>query len=114
QQVVKNAYLWHGRNWSRKALEALMTPAVELLWSKRRILEVYLNVAEFGEGVFGVKAAAAVHFRVEPAQLTPQQAARLAAVLPNPKARSAANPSDFVRRRAARIVDGAETIRRDG
>lgn len=114
QQVVKNAYLWHGRNWGRKALEALMTPAVELLWSKRRILEVYLNVAEFGEGVFGVRAAAAVYFRVEPARLTPQQAARLAAVLPNPKARSAANPSNFVRRRAARIMDGAETIRRDG
>ena len=57
QQVVKNVYLWHGRSWSRKAMEALLTPWVELFWSKRRIVEVYLNVAEFGEGIFGVEAA---------------------------------------------------------
>jgi monofunctional biosynthetic peptidoglycan transglycosylase len=114
QQVVKNVYLWHGRSWPRKALEAALTPLVELAWSKRRILEVYLNVAEFDRGVFGVEAAARHHFGVSAAELTPVQAARLAAVLPDPKGRSASEPSRFVRDRAASILDGAETIRVDG
>ncbi|NYS25323.1 monofunctional biosynthetic peptidoglycan transglycosylase [Rhodobacteraceae bacterium 2376] len=114
QQVVKNVFLWHGRDWTRKALEAGMTPLVEALWSKRRILEVYLNVAEFDDGVFGVEAAARHYFNTTAADLSPQQAARLAAILPAPKARDAAQPSDFVRRRAAQIVDGAATIDRDG
>ncbi|MCC5976350.1 MAG: monofunctional biosynthetic peptidoglycan transglycosylase [Rubellimicrobium sp.] len=114
QQVVKNVYLWHGRSWFRKALEAGMTPVVELFWPKRRILEVYLNIAEFDEGVFGVGAAARHYFGVEARDLTPVQAARLAAILPDPKGRSASDPSQLVRNRAARIVDGAETILRDG
>ena len=114
QQVVKNVYLWHGRSWARKALEAVMTPAVELVWSKRRILEVYLNVAEFGEGVFGVEAAARAYFGVGAGELSAEQAARLAAVLPDPKGRSAAQPGPFVRERAAAIADGAATIERDG
>jgi monofunctional biosynthetic peptidoglycan transglycosylase len=114
QQVVKNVYLWHGRNWTRKALEALMTPVVELVWSKRRILEVYLNMAEFDEGVFGVDAASHHYFGIGPDQLSARQAALLAAVLPSPKQRSASKPSDFVRRRATAIMDGAATIRADG
>ena len=114
QQVVKNAFLWQGRDWSRKALEALLTPLVEATWSKRRILEVYLNIIEFDEGVFGVEAAARHYFGVGPEALSAVQAARLAAVLPNPKARDAARPTSFLRRRAASILDGAETIRRDG
>jgi monofunctional biosynthetic peptidoglycan transglycosylase len=114
QQVAKNVFLWHGRNYARKAAEALITPVMEFVWSKRRILEVYLNVAEFDEGVFGVKAAAAHYFAVEPEKLTAVQAARLAAILPDPKGRDAENPSASVRRRAASILDGAETIRRDG
>jgi len=114
QQVVKNVYLWHGRSWLRKAMEAGLTPAVELVWTKRRILEVYLNVAEFDRGVFGVEAAARHYFGVSAADLTPVQAARLAAILPDPKGRSASEPSQFVRRRAAAILDGAETIRVDG
>jgi monofunctional biosynthetic peptidoglycan transglycosylase len=114
QQVVKNVFLWHGRSWTRKALEAAITPVVETFWSKRRILEVYLNVAEFAEGTFGVHAAAARHFGTTPDRLTPVQAARLAAVLPAPQRRDAANPSRFLRGRAAAILDGAETIRRDG
>ncbi|WP_135502565.1 monofunctional biosynthetic peptidoglycan transglycosylase [Roseovarius aestuariivivens] len=114
QQVVKNVYLWHGRSWLRKALEAAITPAVEAIWSKRRILEVYLNVAEFDEGIFGVEAAARHYFGVGPEALTDHQAARLAAILPAPKERSASRPGDFVRRRAAQIMDGAATIRRDG
>jgi monofunctional biosynthetic peptidoglycan transglycosylase len=114
QQVVKNVFLWHGRNYTRKAAEALLTPLVELLWSKRRILEVYLNVAEFDEGVFGVKAAAAKYFAVEPGALTSVQAARLAAVLPDPKDRNARRPSNGLRKRSASILDGAETIKLDG
>lgn len=114
QQVVKNSFLWHGRSWSRKALEALITPIVELTWSKKRILEVYLNVAEFDAGVFGAEAAARHYFGVGPEALTAQQSAQLAAVLPAPKDRNAGNPGPFVRRRAAQIVDGAATISRDG
>jgi monofunctional biosynthetic peptidoglycan transglycosylase len=114
QQVVKNAFLWHGRSWPRKALEALVTPIVELTWSKRRILEVYLNIAEFDEGVFGAEAAARTYFGVGPEELTNRQAAQLAAVLPAPKLRNAGNPGPFVKRRAAQIVDGAATIRADG
>ena len=114
QQVVKNVFLWHGRSWPRKALEAMITPVVELIWTKRRILVVYLNVAEFDKGVFGVEAAAQHHFGVSAADLTAAQAARLAAVLPDPKGRDAAAPSRSVRNRAAAIADGAETIRLDG
>ncbi len=114
QQVVKNVYLWQGRSWPRKALEALITPAVEAAWSKRRILEVYLNIAEFDEGVFGIDAAARHYFGVAPSALSGTQAARLAAILPDPKGRSAARPSNFVQRRAGQIRDGAATIRADG
>ncbi len=114
QQVVKNVFLWQGRSWPRKALEALMTPVVELFWTKRRILEVYLNVVEMGEGRFGVEAAARGYFRVGAGELSPTQAARIAAILPDPKDRNAANPTAFLRRRAAAILDGAATIRADG
>ncbi len=114
QQTVKNAFLWHGRSWPRKALEAMITPLVELTWSKERILEVYLNIAEFDTGVFGAEAAARHYFGVGPEDLTAVQAARLAAILPSPKTRSAGNPGPFVRQRAAQIVDGAATIARDG
>ena len=114
QQVVKNVYLWQGRSWTRKALEALLTPVVEALWSKRRILEVYLNVAEFDEGVFGIEAAARHYFDIGPEDLTAIQAARLAAILPDPKRRSASNPSSLVRKRTRAIISGAATIRADG
>lgn len=114
QQVVKNVFLWHGRSWLRKSLEAMLTPMLEAVWSKERILEVYLNVAEFDEGVFGVEAAAVHYFGVRADALSAAQAARLAAILPNPKARSASQPSSFVRNRAASIADGAATIAADG
>lgn len=114
QQVVKNAFLWHGRNWFRKAMEAFMTPILEAVWTKRRILEVYLNVAEFGEGIFGIDAAAHHYFGKTPAALGDREAALLAAILPNPKERSASAPSDFVNRRAVSIQDGAALIRKDG
>ena len=114
QQVTKNVFLWQGRSWLRKAMEAALTPAVELVWSKRRIVEVYLNVAEFGTGVFGVQAAAQHYFGVDARDLTAVQAARLAAVLPNPKERNPAKPSDFLRRKARQVLAGAETIAADG
>ncbi len=114
QQVVKNVYLWHGRSWLRKSLEALWTPLVEAVWSKRRILEVYLNVAEFDEGVFGVQAAARHYYGVDAVDLTARQSARLAVLLPSPKSR---NPNDLTfpqSRRANSISDGAATILSDG
>jgi monofunctional biosynthetic peptidoglycan transglycosylase len=114
QQTVKNVFLWHGRNYTRKAMEALITPLLEALWSKRRIIEVYLNVAEFDEGVFGVEAAARHYFGVGPENLSAVQAARLAAVLPNPKGRSASKPTSSLRKRSRQILDGAATIRVDG
>ena len=114
QQTVKNVYLWHGRLWVRKALEALITPLVEAVWSKRRIIEVYLNIAEFDEGVFGVEAAARHYFGVSARDLSATQAARLAAIFPSPKKRSASKPSNFVRKRASQVRSGAATISRDG
>jgi monofunctional biosynthetic peptidoglycan transglycosylase len=114
QQVIKNAYLWHGRSWLRKAVEALLTPLSEAIWTKRRILELYLNIAEFDEGVFGVQAAARHYFGVDAINLTATQAARLAAILPAPKLRSASNPSPYVRQRTLAIISGARTIAADG
>lgn len=114
QQTVKNVWLWQGRSWLRKALEGLMTPVVEAFWSKRRIVEVYLNVAEFDAGVFGVEAASRHHFGIGASELNARQAALLAAVLPNPKERKAGNPTAFVQRRARSIADGAATIAADG
>ncbi|KIC41009.1 peptidoglycan transglycosylase [Ruegeria sp. ANG-S4] len=114
QQVVKNVFLWQGRSWVRKALETTMTPIVEIVWSKKRILEVYLNVAETGQGVFGVEAAAQRYYGISAEKMSPVQAARLAAILPSPRNRSVTDPTARTRRRAASILDGAATIRADG
>ncbi len=114
QQTVKNVYLWHGRTWVRKALEAGITPIVEAIWPKRRILEVYLNVAEFDEGIFGVEAASRHYFKVGPEELSARQASQLAAVLPSPKTRSASRPTNYLKKRAAQIRSGAATIKADG
>jgi monofunctional biosynthetic peptidoglycan transglycosylase len=103
QQVVKNLFLWEGRSWLRKGLEAGGTVLVEALWPKRRILEVYLNVAEFGDNVFGVAEASRLTFGRSPAELTGAQAALLAATLPNPRRYSALLPSPYVRERQAWI-----------
>ncbi len=110
QQTAKNVFLWQGRSWTRKALETSFTPMIEALWSKQRILEVYLNVAEFGPGIFGVSAASREVFKTTPDKLTPVQAARLAAVLPGPKSRDPHRASA----RSRAIADGAATIARDG
>lgn len=114
QQVVKNVFLWQHRSWVRKAFETVLTPIVEAVWTKRRIVEVYLNVAEMGNGIFGVEAAAWNYFGKSPADLTAREAAIIAAILPSPRERSAEKPSDFTHRRAAQIMDGAATIDRDG
>ena len=103
QQVAKNLFLWPGRSWLRKAIEAYFTVLIETLWPKRRILEVYLNVAEFGPGVFGAGAAAQRYFGEPPSRLDREEAARLAAVLPSPRRMHADRPSDYVRSRADRI-----------
>jgi monofunctional glycosyltransferase len=112
--VTKNVFLWQGRSWLRKAMEGVMTPVVELVWTKKRILEVYLNLAETGPGIFGVEAAAQHYFGVSSADLTPAQAARIAAILPDPKGRNPAKNTGYLKRRAAQIVSGAETIEADG
>jgi monofunctional biosynthetic peptidoglycan transglycosylase len=100
QQVARNLFLWPGRSYARKGLEAYFTVLLELLWPKRRILEVYLNVAEFGDGAYGVRAAARTFFGKSPSELQGQEAALLAAVLPNPARLHVRNPSAFVRERA--------------
>lgn len=104
QQVAKNLFLTTHRSWLRKLPEAWFTVLLELLWSKQRILEVHLNIVEWGPGVFGACAAAEHYFGRTPAQLTPHQAALLAATLPAPLRRSPAAPSDYTRQRAAWIV----------
>ncbi len=113
QQVVKNLFLWHERSWIRKFFEAILTPAVEIAWSKRRILEVYINIAEFDQGIFGIEEASQQLFGLPASQLSLSEASLLAAVLPNPKQRSVKNPSLFVQRRALAISDGASTILKD-
>jgi monofunctional glycosyltransferase len=103
QQLAKNLYLWPGRSFVRKALEAYFTVWLEQTWPKRRILEVYLNVAEFGPGIFGAAAASEVVFGKPASALTLSDSALLAAVLPNPKRMSARNPSAYVSERAGQI-----------
>lgn len=114
QQVVKNVFLWQGRSWLRKALEAAITPAVEAIWTKRRIIEVYLNIAEMGEGIFGIEAAARKHFGIGPEKLSARQAALISAALPSPRTRNPARPTAYLRKRASAIADGAATIEADG
>lgn len=99
-QVARNLFLWTGGGAVRKALEIPLALALDALWPKRRILELYLNIAEWGPGVFGVEAAARYHFGVAAQQLSPAQAAHLAAVLPSPLRWSPARPSAYVQRRA--------------
>lgn len=110
QQTAKNVFLWPGRSWTRKGLEAGFTVLIETIWGKRRILEVYLNSVEFGPGVYGVEAAARHHFGTSAAALSARQAALLAAVLPNPLRFSASKPSAYVNRYAARIEGRARGI----
>ena len=103
QQVAKNLFLWRGQSWFRKGIEAGITVLIEAAWSKQRILEVYLNIAEFGRGTYGVQAASQEYFDKDAARLTQAESALLAAVLPAPKRYKANAPSNYVRRRQAWI-----------
>jgi monofunctional biosynthetic peptidoglycan transglycosylase len=114
QQVAKNVFLWPARSWLRKGLETGFTLLIEALWPKRRILEVYLNVAEFDAGVFGVEAASRRYFGVGAADVGPQRASRLMAILPDPKRRSPVSGTAYIRKRGAAIQRGAATVREDG
>ncbi|MCU0333298.1 MAG: monofunctional biosynthetic peptidoglycan transglycosylase [Ignavibacteriaceae bacterium] len=104
QQVAKNLFLWEGRSFIRKGFEAYFTVLIELLWSKERILEVYLNVIETGDMIFGVGAASQIYFKKLPGKLTRSQAALLTATIPNPKRFSAKRPSGYIIRRQSWIL----------
>ena len=104
QQTAKNVFLWPKRSYLRKGLEAYFTVLIELFWSKERIMEVYLNVIEMGDGVYGVQAAAQTYFNKDALQLTKSQSALIAACLPNPRKYSVSNPTSYIQRRKSKIV----------
>ena len=110
QQVAKNLFLWSGRSYLRKGLEAYFTVLIEACWPKRRILEMYLNIAEFGYGTYGAEAAATHYFHKPAAQLTRSDAAMLAAVLPNPRQFLVAAPSHYMEQRRAWILDQMQAV----
>jgi monofunctional biosynthetic peptidoglycan transglycosylase len=114
QQTAKNVFLWPGRSWLRKGIEAGFTVLIETLWPKRRIMEAYLNVAEWGDGVFGAEAAALTHFNKHARDLTPLEAARLAAILPSPRKWDPVRPNRRVARKARGIQKGAQIVRDAG
>ncbi len=114
QQTAKNAFLWQGGGYFRKALEAYFTSLIELLWGKSRIMEVYLNIAETGIGTYGADAAAVRYFGHDASHLSPTEAGRIAAVLPLPKKRAAIDPHGFVRRHGNAIARQIGVVRRDG
>lgn len=112
QQVAKNLFLWPGRSFFRKAIEAYFAALIEITWSKQRILEMYLNIAEFGPGIYGVPAASRIYFGKSPVQLADAESALLAAVLPNPKQLHVDRPSAYVRERQRWIMKHSERLRR--
>lgn len=114
QQTAKNVFLWQGGGYVRKGLEAWFTFLIEHLWGKRRIMEVYLNVAETGIGTYGAEAGAQRYFNKSAAHLSQLEAARMAAALPLPKKRSVTNPSGFTRRYGNTIAARMSVVRRDG
>ncbi|PWC34246.1 peptidoglycan transglycosylase [Azospirillum sp. TSO35-2] len=113
QQTAKNAFLWPDRSWTRKGAETWFTLLIESLWSKRRILEVYLNIVEWDDGVYGAEAAARHHFHKSAAALTRREAALLAVVLPSPRRWSPTRPGSYVARRAGVIEQRMAVVRRD-
>ena len=104
QQTAKNVFLWPGRSWLRKGFEAYFTTLIELFWTKQRIMEVYLNSIEMGDGIYGADAVAQEHFGVTASYLTRDQCALVAATLPNPRRFSSKNPSSYMKKRQARIL----------
>ena len=113
QQTAKNVFLWPGRDYVRKAFEAYYTVLIEAAWGKRRIMEVYLNVVEWGPGIYGAEAAAQKYFHRSARALTPSEAARLAAILPSPLKWKAVHPGRYVAKRSRRISAQAVTVRED-
>jgi monofunctional biosynthetic peptidoglycan transglycosylase len=113
QQTAKNVFLWPHRDYVRKGLEAWFTVLIETVWGKPRIMEVYLNSIEWGPGIYGAEAAAQHNFHVSASQLSPQQAARLAAIVPKPLSWKAAAPGRYVRKRSGTIAARATVVRRD-
>ena len=104
QQTAKNVFLWNGRSWVRKGLEAYFTVLIELIWGKERIMEVYLNSIEMGPGIYGAEAVAQAHFDKSASKLTRREAALIAATLPNPLKYSSKNPSKYMRKRQRQIT----------
>ena len=104
QQTAKNLFLWPKRSWVRKGIEVYFTIVLETFWNKRRILEVYLNIIEMGDGIYGAEAAAQEYFNKSSAKLTKPEAALIAAVLPNPRRWSPAKPTAYIRKKQQRIV----------
>jgi monofunctional biosynthetic peptidoglycan transglycosylase len=104
QQTAKNVFLWPGRSWLRKGFEGYFTTLIELMWSKERIMEVYLNSIEMGDGIYGADAVAEYHFDTEAAKLTRGQCALIAASLPNPRRFNSARPSSYLLKRQKRIL----------
>ena len=104
QQTAKNVFLWPGRSWVRKGFEVYFTTLIELLWSKQRIMEVYLNSIEMGDGIYGASAVAKAHFGIQAHDLSRSQCALIAATLPNPRLFSSRNPSVYMQKRQARIL----------
>lgn len=104
QQTAKNVFLWPGRSWVRKGFEVYFTVLIELMWSKQRIMEVYLNSIEMGEGIYGADAVAEWHFQTTASKLTKAQCALIAATLPNPRKFNSARPSSYVQKRQKRIL----------
>ena len=114
QQTAKNVFLWPGRSYLRKGMEAWYTVLIETVWGKRRIMEVYLNVAEMGPGVYGAEAASQRYFHEAASDLTPAQAAHLVAILPSPLKWKAVAPGGYVARRSRRIGGAMGAVREDG
>ena len=113
QQVAKNIFLWSGRSWMRKGFEVWFTAWLELLWSKQRVLEIYLNTVEWGNGIFGAEAAAQYYFNTSAKNLTKEQASLLAAVLPNPRKWNPAKPTAYILSRAAAIRQQMDNLGSD-
>lgn len=105
QQTAKNVFLWPAHSWVRKGLEVYFTVLIEWVWGKERIMEVYLNSIEMGDGIYGVAATSKVKFGTDPAALTPKQAALIAVTLPSPLTRDSAHPSPWMNKRSNKIID---------
>lgn len=110
QQTAKNLFLWQGRSWLRKGLEAYFTVLMELMWDKKRIMEAYLNCIEMGNGIYGAAAVAKIHFNTTPDKLTQSQCALIAATLPNPRRYNSAKPTKYILKREKEILKNMKNI----